>query len=297
MVDRTNYFFTRRADVTITKRSETLLLEKGDFVGHPFRGNQWSDASGASTSGGESTQESQTAVMNAWGGMFASDYDSGADAGGFMVDEEGMNDFIARQHTDLSLTKTERESVQTWQSYDYADINAVLRGEAKLESFDAVKRNLIETTITSLNKILTKTTLDQDVVVFRGINDEEFMFEEVMNGDIIKDAGFIATSLNPIIATMGAEGMIEGGDDWALNPLVFRIKLPKGTPAFAVEKLNGAITNPKGPFMNPDAELLAQQGYTHGSEIVLPPNTSFRVVRESNVERQRVLDLEVIPNA
>jgi hypothetical protein len=31
---------------------------KGDFVGHPFRGNQWSDSTGASTTGGETLSAS-----------------------------------------------------------------------------------------------------------------------------------------------------------------------------------------------------------------------------------------------
>jgi hypothetical protein len=33
-------------------------LEKGDFQGHPFRGNQWANSSGASTAGGETSSTS-----------------------------------------------------------------------------------------------------------------------------------------------------------------------------------------------------------------------------------------------
>jgi hypothetical protein len=262
---------------------------KGDFDGHPFRGNQWSDSSGASTAGGPSG-ESPDRIQDTWGGMFGGDFDE--ENGVFLIDEQGINDFLIRQHADLSLTKSEKDSVNTWTSYDYADVNAVMRGQIALESFDAVKRNSIETTIKDLNQILTKATLDQDVTVFRGINDNEQMFDDTSKGDIITDNGFIATSLNPIMAAGAAMGMIEGDDTELQNDLIFRIKIPKGTPAFSAQKLGDKKTLTK-----PDPDLLALQGHSHGAEIVLPPNTRFKVVGEIWIEQQRTLELEVIPNA
>jgi hypothetical protein len=49
--------------------------------------------------------------------------------------------------------------------------------------------------------------------------------------------------------------------------------------------------------MKPNLEEVKQVGSTHSAEIVLPPNTKFKVTREHWIDFQRVLDLEVIPNA
>lgn len=296
MVDRADYFLTRLADVTITKRSETLLLVKGDYVGHPFRGNQWTDASGASTGAGpsgESPDQAATNIPNPYGGMFGGDFD--VENGVFVVDEQGMNDFISRQHSEMSLTDQERQSVQHWTGWDYSEINSVVRDGVKLDSLEPELSAQIQTTVKDLTKIFTEATLDQDVIVFRGINDDEFMFEDTSVGDIITDKGFIATSLNPVVATGAAMGFIEG-EGSIDNSLLFRIKIPKGAPAFSAEKLSGETTKVDGWFMKPDKELLAEQGYTHSAEIVLPPNTQFKVVGEIWIEQQRTLELEVIHN-
>jgi hypothetical protein len=266
---------------------------KGDYVGHPFRGNQWSDASGASTTGGETSAPDST-IPNPWGTTFGGDFDP--QTGEFTVDEKGMNEFIMRQHQNLQVSESERIAVNIWQSYDYQDINIVTRGEPEAESYDAEQRAKIDRSIKDLNNIFTKATLDQDVTVLRGVNDDQLMFEDTMEGDIIQDSGFVATTLNPVFGIGASNGFIEGESDLE-NPLVFRILIPKGTPAFAAAKISGQTNDPNGPFMKPNQKDVKELGSTHSAEIVLPPNTKFKVTREHWIEFQRVLDLEVIPNA
>lgn len=287
-------FFEIELPNKVVKFNPYTLL-KGDFDGHPFRGNQWSDSSGASQggAGGRNTQQSESAIPDTYGGSFAGDFD--VKTGKFIVDEKGMNNFIVRQHSNLSVTESERNAVDVWQSYRYADVNAVLRGTAKLDSFDENVKRSIKTTIAQLDKILSKATLDEDVIVFRGFNDEDSLFDDSEEGDIITDSGFTATTLNPTFAKDAAFGFIEDDSEGG-NPLLLRILVPKGTPAFSAEKLSGRTTDPDGPFMKPDLELLADVGSTHSSEIVLPPKTNFRIEREYEILGQRVLDLEVIPN-
>ena len=89
---------------------------KGDFVGHPFRGNQWSDSSGASRgagSSGESPDQVLADISNPWGGMFGGQFDLMTDT--YKIDEQGITDFLARQHSDLSITANEKESIKRWQ--------------------------------------------------------------------------------------------------------------------------------------------------------------------------------------
>ncbi len=269
-------------------------VSKGDFVGHPFRGNQWTDSSGISTTSGRITQQPKSSISNTYGGSFAAEQNK--ETGKYVVDEEGMNNFIVRQHSDLELTESEKTSINRWQSYDYAKINAVMRGESKLESLNEDERQIIGTTITNLNKILSEATLDEDVIVFRGVSDEEYMFDDPQEGSVIKDAGFTATTLNPTFAVGAALGFIES-DQESSNPIVFRILVPKGTPAFAAAKLSGETNDPDGDFMKPDLELLSDVGSTHAAEIVLPPNTKFRIGDEDYINGQRIIELEVIPDA
>jgi hypothetical protein len=48
-------FAVRGSNLAPVNRKELI---KGDYVGHPFRGNQWADSSGASTVGGETSSAS-----------------------------------------------------------------------------------------------------------------------------------------------------------------------------------------------------------------------------------------------
>lgn len=50
----------------LRKFAPTVLI-KGDYVGHPFRGNQWTDASGAPRAGARSSDDEDDALLEAAG--------------------------------------------------------------------------------------------------------------------------------------------------------------------------------------------------------------------------------------
>ena len=267
------------------------LVAKGDYVGHPFRGNQWTDSSGNA----KATNSTLTGFnsSNPWNSMFGGHFDVLRQR--YDVDERAINKFIADQHTEIELTEAEKMSVGHWQSWDYDEINAVLRENTSLDSLDRDARAQVDTTVAHLNAIFNRATLTQDAVVFRGVNDDEHLFDNISEGDIVTDKGIIATSLNPVVASLAAFGGIEGRDA-SVNPVVFRIKVPKGSPAIAADKLSNNVREINDTSIAPNQNLLNDEGFTHAAEIILPPNSRFRVNGESVISGMRVVDLEVIPS-
>ena len=134
--------------------------------------------------------------------------------------------------------------------------------------------------------------------MFRGLDDQEGWYRNAVVGDIISDAAYQSTTLNPIVATMFAEGI--GGQTMARSqqPVLMRIRVPKGFPAIALESATGLLHDPVWikeikEAQGKDGEGNREDGYTVGSEILLPRWTGYEVKGWSEVDDGKVLDVEV----
>lgn len=276
-------------------------LSKGDYVGHPFRGNQWTDSSGS----GRGVASSATAVAeHQYGGMFRAEI---SDDYTWSVDEQGMVDFLSRQHGGKPFDEAHASALIDYQSEMwYEDINNALRAGladdvgvdeylAGLKPTDATR---IRSDIKLIDESFETASLDEDTIVFRGLDDQEGWYRNAVVGDIISDAAYQSTTLNPIVATMFAEGI--GGQTMARSqqPVLMRIRVPKGFPAIALESATGLLHDPVWikeikEAQGKDGEGNREDGYTVGSEILLPRWTGYEVKGWSEVDDGKVLDVEV----
>lgn len=123
-----------------------------------------------------------------------------------------------------------RARLLDWQATDrtYATIQAVLRGEKRLDDLDQDTRKTVTETIDALQKGLDQGQLDRDVVLWRGIRSIDRTFSGELIGQHRLD-GFNATTIHRDTATAefttGAPGT---------TGALLSIKVPAGTPAIWV---------------------------------------------------------------
>jgi hypothetical protein len=251
-------------------------LEKGDYVGHPFRGNQWATSTGASRGGDMGSSISEPVQFKV-----------SINEDGFKFDEVGMMNFINNQHGDRKFTADESEAATFYASvFWFEDINTTLRmqgitGGSLKENSDTTTTDddfaVIEKTINTLDNLFSKETLTDDVVVYRGVTDDDGSFRETLESEGgIMDHAYQSTSLNPIVAS-AAQG---GGMDGAMQDggLLMEITIPKGTHAIAVDKISGVLSQPETVALINEGTHATQDGYTFGAEILLPRGTALKVV-------------------
>ena len=253
---------------------------KGDYVGHPFRGNQWADSTGASTSGATSSAEIKEPVKFS-GGM--------GDDGAFELDEQGMLDFVNRQHGDTEFTTDESGAAIDYASvFWFEDINNTLRMQGLMggtlresadSNIDANDLSRIEKDVKTIDGMMAKATLTDDVVTYRGVTDEDGTIKATLESEGgLLDHAYQSTSLNPIVAASAAMGNLGGmGLDFANNGLIMEILIPKGTHALAIDKVTGVSKEPSVVEAVKDKSQSQETGFTFGAEILLPRGTILKV--------------------
>jgi hypothetical protein len=257
-----------------------LLVLKGDYVGHPFRGNQWVDATGASR--GEARSGADPVRFSA---SYGSD--------GFEVDINGIDSFMTRQHGGEILEGEDRSAALDYMSaLWFEDINTTLRlqqaqGGSLEDSVlnpDPEQKARIVNSIKKVTQLFEGRSLDSDVVVYRGVNDDDGMLrEQLESGEFLTDGAFLSTSLNPVVAVSASEGMTTG--DRTSEALILEIRVPKGTPALALDSLVGQIRDSDYEDAKKEGLVEAtvkEQGYMFGSEILLAPRTPLRFIENRN---------------
>ncbi len=247
---------------------------KGDYVGHPFRGNQWMTAEGQSRGGTQAAAAAESTRFTA-----------GLDGVDFVVDEAGMRAYMARQHGGKELPAAQKAALGDYQSVLwYEDINATLRTAAMLdEAPEAVvsvdnpsdAKRIVET-IKQIDKAFETATLTEPTTVYRGLYDPDGELRGHIDAEGgITDGAYQSTSLNPAVAIAASVGVIEGASD-SSRGVVMEIRIPAGFPAIAIEGATGAVRDPaQQPDFSPNGsgtETLAMQGYTFAAEVLLPRN-------------------------
>jgi hypothetical protein len=175
-----------------------------------------------------------------------------------------------------------RDAVRDYAGTGYNAINYALRmvdGDTqslpnKIEGIYGNKSE-ITSTIAGLDSAMKKSTLSDDVLLYRGISDPEEIFGEEwdddsdMSGLTWFDGSYASTSTQSDIARRFAD---EGAG------VAMRILAPKGISAIGIE---GVEKDSK--IVKPESEILLNRGLT------------YRVIRDHMVNGTRTLDVEVMP--
>jgi len=297
----------------VVKFNPTVMF-KGDFVGHPFRGNQYADASGASRGAPSGDQVAVASPsMNSSTHYLGSAFRAGFNDVDFQfdVDESGMVMFLHEQQGHLRYARDVQMGMADYLSELYfEDINKYLRLEASDKgSGETYVQGLqdanpsearIKYSVESMDKALQGASFDRDVVVFRGVEDDlvsrvDGNLATVQVGDVVADAGFQSTSLNPMIASSFSEKSSMGGGkrDETVVAVILKLTIPKGRPALAVESAVGMykdIAKKNGIYDTDQADELGVAGYTLGVEIVVPRGAAFTVTGRSVVDGTIVIE-------
>ncbi len=222
--------------------AETAVT-KGDTPGHPFRGNQWT--TGGGTVGGPDMTDQQATEFE------ATLADSYAAAG---ANED-------------SQSKLEKDVLFDYSNSGYVEINDTLRGS----SYPSPVKERIEKSIDTLDKHIAKTEpLQQDLVVFRGVDDQGVSamgLASPAKGAVLEDKGFMSTSL---IKSNAAE--FAGGQG-----AVLQITVPKGTKVLSV---NAATNN---------------NNLANEHEFIVPRGSAMVITGSSMVDGINVIQAELIP--
>lgn len=144
------------------------------------------------------------------------------------------------------LTPEEAEALRSYQAAGYHDINATLRGFGDVDVSDEVR---------AIDSALARAVLPSDVTVYRAAVSEAFPAGD-LTGAVITDAGYVSTTVDPVIGQKFASFVVDAGN----TPVLVEMRLPAGTHA---GYLDG---------------LLADLGER---ELLLARNASFRVISDT----------------
>lgn len=181
------------------------------------------------------------------------------------------------------LASFEVDALRDYQTASYHQINGFLRG-TKVDRYDEEYNSALEVerAVQELDSALAKSTINEDMVLYRGITGE--LGKQLANGEdalqvgtIITDKGFISTSTNKNSAmSFGVDGVLA------------KISVSAGSRGLELADL---------PKVN-NREIHSAE-----KEVLLPRGSSFRVTKVGKeVESQRIMghtyrmvELEAIP--
>ena len=172
----------------------------------------------------------------------------GGGGGGFReIKKKGEMNAFEKLHTPRSkLTSDEIDAVDNYQAGENEGMNRLLRtgkGSKRAES-----------RVENLNSAFDKTPpLQEDVVLYRGLNVGRFTDKNGTMPGQITDKGFVSTSLNVGIANSFSEGRPKGA--------VMEIKVPKGTRVLSVNAIQGFSGDER--------------------EFILSPSSTFKILSSS----------------
>lgn len=171
-----------------------------------------------------------------------------------LLDKSGVETFSALQHG----------AVATYSGNGYSNFNAALRAakgdQSKISSYHKGMASQLQTL---MNKSRTKS----DIILYRGINDgatEEggvkFDINDAPPPPEFMDHAFTSMSLVPSRARgFAGTGQGKGFENGSYVPTLFKIRVPKGVPAFGIAR-STVGTNVKN-MVKDEAEILFAPGH------------------------------------
>lgn len=141
------------------------------------------------------------------------------------------------------VSNSQSAAINSYTGSGYGPINGALRAEAKTGP-------ITQKHIDEIDNLMRKSSFAKDTILYRGYGPSATTINKSPPPDIIRDAGYTSSSINPRIAV--------GFSD---NKTVFRVRVPKGFPGI------GIANSGSGPW-SVDGE----------SEMLLPRGTSYKVL-------------------
>lgn len=197
-------------------------LLKGDFVGHPFRGNQWTGGRSGSV-----PKKSEAAL------------------------DEHDAFTLSRQKID-SLPKNLSDAVDDYTANGYWEMNEHLRNPQKFRNEAwGDKAKTLDDQVDTLDKAFAKGSVEcvRDMIVYRGMR-LPTKKNQVLNswlgrlkvGDVMEDQAFLSTTHNKKDTERFAS-------DLYLASIVFTIKIPKGKKVLAGNESESELILNRGTKM------------------------------------------------
>ena len=119
----------------------------------------------------------------------------------------------------LKYTKAELSSIESYKGNGFANVNQVLLGRRAMNAY-------AETDIKQLDKAIKKTTLEKDIVLYRGVG----LKKDLKVGDVIDHPNYASTT-----TSMGVSAdFAEHSDN---HKYILEFTAPKGMPYLDVEKV------------------------------------------------------------
>lgn len=163
---------------------------------------------------------------------------------------------------DAGVTRDELTALRKYQGKMYGDINKYHRkgseamGPERVEQINAVSAQM--------DGVLARSTLKEDIVVYRGAGSDEWLPKGNLEGSEFIDRGYVSTTANRVVIDNFA-------DDIGGTPLVMKVRAPAGAHAFTLSDMSDE------------------------AEIVFARNTRFRITKDAGIfEGERVLEVEVV---
>jgi hypothetical protein len=170
------------------------------------------------------------------------------------------------------ITEEQIKALDAYTGSMYQTLNRHLEGRLTYEITPTHAKEL-DILAKRIDELVQKSPrVEKDLEVFRGINGRSFVarYPNLDPGDIVKFDGFTSTSFR--------EGIAKGFAGDASTGIVFKIQVPKGSPAVHVEDTYRRIGVEGGGFE---------------SELLLPRGSQF-VVKQLDKD-SRVITLEMVP--
>ncbi len=164
------------------------------------------------------------------------------------------------------LAEEEKSAVGRYIGMDYKGMNGVLRDPAHADSYEAAYRGSKQSAA-NLSSALSKASVPEDVVAYRGVQHAAKRFGELKIGASYRDSGFMSLSQDHRVALgfmNSGEGEAAGGRLGA----VIRVTVPKGSKV-------GAVSMHEKNVKTSEHELIAAPG--HGLKITKITKKSGRM--------------------
>ncbi|MBK8397444.1 MAG: hypothetical protein IPL26_19695 [Leptospiraceae bacterium] len=179
---------------------------------------------------------------------------------------KGLTDKWAAKSLYNNFSLTEKDALLSWQSGYYSSIVSYLEGEKIVRTPGQIKT--LESRIQFIDEAISKSVIPIDLRVMSGVENFGSLSEDLKSvplGEIIDLTNYTATSLSENIAKSFAKS----------SKLVLEIILPKGS---------------KGVYMNNVSKLKP-----HEKEILLPRNTTYKVIDKYEKNGFTYIKLEIKP--
>jgi len=145
----------------------------------------------------------------------------------------------------------------------YNELNQALRTGADLSD------DLYDTAATLHQAIYNDyAVFENDIPLYRGIEDAEGFFSRLKVGETFTDEGIISTSTNPLVSESFS---LKYGDS---TPYMLHIVLPKGFNGLALDPIASSYVG--GSSLGEGMKEVA--GFEYLNEVLLPPGTKFEVM-------------------